>query len=688
MPILGSIALLLSLALALFNLVMGAIAQRQLSTGSRGVVAPEKLANVARYAGMTGFATVSLAVFALLWGIFTNDFALAYVVNESNRALPGMYKFAALWSGQEGSLLLWAWLLSGFSLIVRLRYKADLRLTALASTILAGIEILFLFLLNFVALPFVGVPGAVPADGFGMNPLLQYPEMVIHPPLLYLGYVGFSVPFAFALAALMLRSPGNQWISITRRWTLVSWAFLTCGIVLGMHWAYAVLGWGGYWGWDPVENASLMPWLTGTAFLHSAIMHARRGMMKMWNIWLLFFTFLLCIFGTMLTRSGIVSSVHAFGKSPLGLWFWIFLAITLLICAVTVAMRRDYLQSEGKIETLVSREASFFLNYLVLAEACLAVFIGTLFPVFSELLAGNKITFGPQFYNRALVPAGLFLLLLTSTGPLLAGRIDSPRSAGRKFVAPVIVGAVTAIALLLGGMHPFGSQGVFYAWLCFSISALVITALATEFARALLLTRRQTGKGLYASMRVLVRGNTRRYGAYLAHLGIAVMFIGFAGSAFNRSVQKELSPGQGIHLGPYHLILSGFTQTSNDNYFAVASRLDVYRGGIKRFQLAPQARLYRLSQSRETAVANHSTPLWDLYVVYEGDDQSTGQAVIHAILNPLVFWIWFGAGILIFGTLFALIPSVNTMFLPGPTGVSATVSDPLQRNVSATHESA
>jgi cytochrome c-type biogenesis protein CcmF len=422
MSILGSFALLSALALSMYSFVIGAIAQRQIFTGSRSRISPERLADTARFAGLASFAAVSLAVFALLWAIFTNDFSLAYVLHESNRALPGAYKFAALWSGQEGSLLLWAWLLSGYSFVLRLRHNADARLIALASTILAGVEIFFLFLLNFVALPFAMVSGPIPADGYGMNPLLQYPEMVIHPPLLYLGLVGFSVPFALALSALMLRFPAEKWIPMTRRWALATWLFLTCGIILGMHWAYAVLGWGGYWGWDPVENASLMPWLTGTAFLHSSIMQEKRGMMKNWNIWLIFSTFLLSILGTLLTRSGIVSSVHAFGQSSIGTWFWMFLLLVLLVCVLTFSLRRDHLKTEHRIESLVSRESSFLSNILILLAASVAVFGGTLLPVIAEFVGGNKVTVAPPFYNRVVVPIGLFLLLLTGTAPLLSGR--------------------------------------------------------------------------------------------------------------------------------------------------------------------------------------------------------------------------------------------------------------------------
>ena len=308
----GSFALIVALALAAYNLLAGAVALRLIATGQPAAISPDRLADTARRAGIAGFIAVSAAAFALIYSVFTNDFSITYILEHSNRALPAPYKFAALWSGQEGSLLLWAWLLAAYGFVLRLTHKTDVKLYAYAGTILAGVQVFFLAVVNFAAPPFALLKGAIPQDGNGLNPLLQYPEMVIHPPMLYLGYVGFTVPFAFALGALMMRYPGEKWIRITRVWTLVTWLFLTCGIFIGMHWAYAVLGWGGYWGWDPVENASFMPWLTGTAFLHSVMMQERKGMMKSWNVWLIFSTFLLSILGTLLTRAGLVSSVHAF----------------------------------------------------------------------------------------------------------------------------------------------------------------------------------------------------------------------------------------------------------------------------------------------------------------------------------------------------------------------------------------
>ena len=656
MAVLGSFALLLSLALAAYNLVIGAIAQRQVFTESRGRITPERLAETARLAGLGSFGAVSLAVFALLWAIFFNDFSLSYVLHESNRALPGAYKFAALWSGQEGSLLLWAWLLTGYTFVLRLRHGVDQRLIAFASTILAAIEVFFLLLLNFAALPFAQVAGPVPADGFGMNPLLQYPEMVIHPPLLYLGYVGFSVPFALALAALILRYPGDNWLPIARRWAMVSWIFLTAGIVLGMHWAYAVLGWGGYWGWDPVENASLMPWLTGTAFLHSTIMQRRRGMMKSWNVWMIFSTFMLSILGTLLTRSGIVSSVHAFGASSIGNWFSIFLAIVFVVCGFTFASRRDYLKSEREIEGLISLDASVFFGVLVLLVAGTVVFLGTLFPVFSAITDGNKVTVGPPFYNRVVVPIGLFLLLLTGVTPLLSGRNKSLRDIAKRFLLPGLAGVLTALLLIVFCIRPLADRGSFYSWLCFSLASFVITSIGTEFLRGARLSQCQSGNTLLAAMQQHIFANTRRYGAYIVHFGILLMFVGFAGSAFNRSLEKELAGGQAIDIGPYRLVSQGYAQESNDNYVAERSEIKVYRDGRLRFQLAPEARLYQTSENIQTVVANHSTLLRDLYVVYEGRDPNSGLPEIKAFLNPLVLWIWIGTIFVLIGAIVSLLP--------------------------------
>jgi cytochrome c-type biogenesis protein CcmF len=658
MPEFGSYSLLLALALSAYCLAMGGIALWQSKSGNGG-----RVGETARRAGIGSFIALTGAAFALVWASFTNDYSVSYILHHTNRDLNTAYKFSALWSGQEGSLLLWAWLLSAYGFVLRMRHKVDMRLSAYASTILAGVQVFFLLLLNFAAPPFAIQPGPVAQDGFGLNPLLQYPEMVIHPPMLYLGYVGFSVPFAFALGALMMRYPGEKWIHITRRWTMVTWLFLTCGIFLGAHWAYSVLGWGGYWGWDPVENASLMPWLTGTAFLHSVMMQEKRGMMKSWNVWLIFSTFLLTILGTLLTRSGIVSSVHAFAQSSIGSWFYGFILVVFAVCLFTFFKQRDHLKTENRLESVVSREASFLFNNMILLTACFTVLWGTLFPVLSEYVQGSKVTVGAPFYNRVNLPIGLFLLFLTGVGPLLAWRATSLRTIRRNFVLPGIAMAVALVTMMIAGVRPWNAgddaQAELFSLITFSLAAGVITAIAAEFLRGAAVVRTQTGKNLLASTVLLVRRNTRRYGGYIVHFGIVVMFIGIAGGAFNQSREQEMGFGDTLQLGQYRLVCQSFTQDSNPNYDTEYALLDVYKSDKKITQLAPERRFYIASQTTSTMVALHSTLARDLYVIYEGKNPDTDKPIIKVFLNPLINWIWIGVLVVVAGTFLALVPALT-----------------------------
>src|SRR5207302_2176582 len=398
-----------------------------------------------------------------------------------------------------------------------------------------GVQTFFLLLVNFAAHPFAMMQGQLPADGNGLTPLLQYPEMVIHPPMRYLGSVGFTAPFAFALAALAMKYPGEKWIHITRRWTMVTWGFLTCGVFLGMHWAYNVLGWGGYWGWDPVENASVMPWFTGTAFLHSVMMQEKRGMLKTWNMWLIFSTFMLAIFGTFLTRSGVVNSVHAFAQSSIGDWFVTFLAIILATCVYFYWKNRSHLRGEHKLESLISRESSFLFNNLLLLLACFTVLWGTLFPVLSEWIQGHKVTVGPPLFNKVSIPVALLLLLLTAVGPLLAWRKTSFESLKRNFLWPSL-GALAVGAFLMAtppawggpfGLHPWNDVSYFYSLMAIMLSVLVALTVISEFVRGGRVISGHTGQGLGISVLHLAHRNTRRYGGYVVHLGVIIVFIGF-----------------------------------------------------------------------------------------------------------------------------------------------------------------
>jgi cytochrome c-type biogenesis protein CcmF len=659
--ILGSLALLLAFLAAVYAVaagIVGILTRRTLLTKS------------ARNAGMAVFALVTVAVACLEYFFFTNDFSLAYVVEHSNRALPPYYKFASLWAGQEGSLLLWTWLLSGYAFFVLfLNRKRHPELMPHVGVVLAGVQTFFLTLNNFVATPFQVIASANGAgvmhlarlaEGRGLNPLLQYPEMVIHPPMLYLGYTGFTVPFAFALAALLGRYPGEKWIHITRRWTMIAWCFQSVGILLGAHWAYAVLGWGGYWAWDPVENASLLPWITGTAFLHSVMMQEKRGMMKVWNVWLVFTTFMLCILGTLLTRSGVVSSVHAFAQSSIGTWFVVFLAIVFVVCFAAYWKNRDYLRSDNQLDSLVSRESSFLFNNLILLAACFAVLWGTLFPVLSEWVQGSKISVGPPFFNKVNVPIALFLLLLTGVGPLLAWRKTSFDALKRNFAWP-LGGAVLAgvIALI------FGFRDV-YALVCLILSVFVTLTIASEFYRGARVISSRDGSNLLTSVGELTLRNTRRYGGYIVHFGMVLVFIGIAGTPFNKDIQKDLGIGDTLKIGPYTILCQNFDQVANGNYQSDRATLEVFKNGKSDMMLYPERRFFLTSQITETMVAVQSSPLRDLYVVYAGRSPESGRPSVHAYLLPLVKWIWFGGIVVVLGTILALIPNRRTALVLRP----------------------
>jgi cytochrome c-type biogenesis protein CcmF len=661
----GSFALLLALALSAYSFLAGSLALAGRNPGS------ERLGETARRAGIATFAVVFLASVVLVVAAFQNDFSIAYIFHHSNRDLPAPYKFATLWSGQEGSLLFWSLLLAAYGLVLRLRYKTDPRLFAYASVIIAAVQVFFLLLLNFAAHPFAIMQGSLPADGNGLNPLLQYPEMVIHPPMLYLGYVGFTVPFAFALAALIMRYPGEKWIHITRRWTMVTWGFLTCGVFLGAHWAYSVLGWGGYWGWDPVENASLMPWLTGTAFLHSVMMQEKRGMLKTWNMWLIFSTFMLSIFGTFLTRSGVVSSVHAFAQSSIGDWFVAFLAIIFATCLFFYVKNRSHLRSEHKLESLISRESSFLFNNLLLLVACFTVLWGTLFPVLSEWVQGTKVTVGPPFFNRVNIPVALLLLLLTAVGPLLAWRRTSVESLKRNFFWPAIGALGIGVLLVVLGLRPWREASYFYSLMTIMLSVLVAFTVISEFVRGGRVIKGHTGQSLFASIVQLAHRNTRRYGGYIVHFGVIVIMIGFAGSAFNQDKEQEMGFGDKMTIGPYTLVCQSYTQDDNPNYGSEWAVIDVFKGGKQITTLNPERRFFKASQQTSTIPATRSTPKDDLYLVYEGQNQDSGRPIIKAHLNPLVMWIWVGVWVIITGTVVALIPNAVPVRVTAPARMHA-----------------
>jgi len=634
-----------------------------------------------RQAGMATCGLIFVATFSLEYLFFSDNFSNAYVVAHSNRDLSTFYKIAALWSGQEGSLLFWSFLLAVYVLSVLVTYRnKNGELMPYVGVVMAGVQIFFLTLNNFVASPFKALasPGAdgvmnyvARADGSGLNPLLQYPEMVIHPPNLYSGYTGFTIPFAFALGALLARYPGEKWIHLTRKWTMIAWMFQSMGILLGAHWAYAVLGWGGYWGWDPVENASFLPWLTGTAFLHSVMMQEKRGMMKVWNVWLVFSTFLLCILGTFLTRSGIVSSVHAFAQSSIGSWFVGFLLLIITVCFGAYLKNRDYLKSENQLDSIVSRESSFLFNNLILLVSCIAILSGTLFPVFSEWITGNRISVGAPFFNKVNIPIGLLLLFLTGVGPLLAWRKTSTESLKRNFGWPLGIGLVAGVIALVFGFREI------YSWVCLILCVFVASTVGLEFYRGAKVIRARSGASFLASAVDLTLRNTRRYGGYIVHVGMVFVFIGLAGAAFNRDIQKDMQVGQTMQIGSYTLLLQGFDSKPEKNYTAQRMNVEVLRDKKPLMMLYPEKRHFSSNEQNGTMVAIYSTLKEDLYVVYAGDSPETNMPVLHAYLNPLVKWIWLGGAVVVFGTLVAMLPNRRAVLVlagaPQPAAASPLV---------------
>ena len=608
------------------------------------------------------FFFATLSVIALEYLLIKSDFNIEYVAGYSNRDLPFFYKAAALWGGQKGSLLFWSWILTLFGAVLAWRNRsAGGKLVPYSLAVLSITTAFFLVLNKFAVNPFGelaldyggarGVEPFAPPDGNGLNPLLQHPAMVIHPPMLYLGYIGFVVPFSFCMAALLTRELGSDWIRMARRWTLWAWLFLGVGILLGGRWAYVELGWGGYWSWDPVENASLLPWLTGTAFLHSVIVQERKNMLKVWNVVLILSTYMLSIFGTFLTRSGIVSSVHAFAQSTIGNYFVIFLALMGAFSIYLVMSRLRFLKSDNELDSYASREASFLFNNLILLGACFAVLWGTIFPVISELITGEQITVGAPFFNKINVPIGLFLLFLTGVGPLLAWRKTSFSSMVKIFLWPTVAGLATAAICLLTGMRSL------YPVISFSLSAFVATTLVFEFYRAADARMRNTGENIIVALIGITTRNKRRYGGYIVHFAFVLLIIGFTGQAFTTEGWGEVGEGERFNIGNYEIECLDIEDISDPNFNGLSATVAVRQGGKELYQLSPEKRFYHTSEQTTSEVRIHNTLKEDVYVVFAGMSESGDKAIIQVWINPLVAWVWIGGILLTLGTILTTLPN-------------------------------
>jgi len=600
-------------------------------------------------------ALLTVAAGILIYSLITGDYRMAYVAAHSNKDMPTVYKFTAWWGGQEGSLLLWSWLLSVYSSIIVFGNRRKLRdMMPLVTSIMMTIVAFFVGMITFVASPFrvlMAGRGIIDVgDGNGLSPLLQWWTMAIHPPFLYLGYVGCSVPFAFAMASLITKQPGEAWIHTTRRWAILTWLFQTTGILLGMGWAYTVLGWGGYWGWDPVENASLMPWITATAFLHSVMMQEKKGMMKVWNMVLVSATFLLSILGTTLTRTGLVASVHAFAQSPVKPYFTTFLLSATALTIFAIVWRLPYLKSEVKLESVISRESSFLFNNVILLASCFAVLWGTLFPVVMEKLTGEKETIDAPYYNHVNVPIALFLIFLTGVGPLVAWRKSSLASLKKSFLMPSIVGLAMMVALFAAGIRAFT------AVISFSLCAFVLASIASEFWKGSRAIQAKENINLFKSVYELTWRNTRRYGGYLVHMGIVIMFVGFTGSAFNQHETVSIGLNQSLPFAGYDFKLINVNDGDTPNYQFSHASVEVSHHGKVLDTLETEVRSYKASQEQSSIIGIRRRIPEDIYINYAGLSQDNTKAIFQLYVFPLVTLIWGSFYILLLGTVVCLIP--------------------------------
>ncbi len=589
-----------------------------------------------------------LATIILVRALVARDFSYRYVAEHTSLDLPKMYAFSSLWAGQEGSLLLWLLILSAYGAVFLWAYRKRLDpFYDAVAMVVASVMVFFTSLLSFVSPPF-RILATPPPDGNGLNPLLQDPGMMIHPPILYTGYVGFIIPFAFGIAVLIMNRSGTRWIEEVRRWTLFNWMFLGFGVLLGARWAYIELGWGGYWGWDPVENASLMPWLVGTAFLHSVMIEQRRGMLKTWNVVLIVLTFELSIFGTFLTRSGVLTSVHSFAESNIGPWFMAFILGSSTIATALILYRKALLESENRMDAVVSREGSFLFNNVLFVALAFATFLGTTFPILSEAVTGSKISVSAPFFNRVNVPIALVLLMLTGIGPVLSWKRATASVMKRNFIIPIFVGIVATLACL-----PFGLHGI-YPIICVFGAAFVMSTVVMEFARGVQARKDIEPPATPAALLHLVQKNKRRYGGYIVHVGVVMIFVGVLGSSvFQKEAHAPLQPGQSMAIGPYALTLQKVEEKQILNATQTRAEVQVSRDGKRLTDMYPAKAMYTKSQQPMTEVALHQTAAEDLYLILGGVNED-GSASIQAYINPLVGFVWMGGIVMVIGTIICL----------------------------------
>jgi cytochrome c-type biogenesis protein CcmF len=646
MPELGRAALVVTLGLSVYALIAGAAAAR---------LRRRRLAHSAQNALVAAFCTTLVAAAVLLAALLRHDFSFTYVARTTSEALPTEYTISAFWGGQEGSLLLWLLVLTGFgAAAVRLNRGWARDLIVWVVPVFAGVAVFFSFLVVAVASPFATQPA--PADGAGMTPSLQNPYMLAHPPLLYLGYVGLTVPFAFALGALLARRTDERWLVATRRWTLFAWAALGIGQLLGAHWAYVEVGWGGYYAWDPVENAALMPWLAATAFLHSVMIQEKRGMLRVWNVLLVILAFSLSLFGTFLTRSGVVNSIHSFTQSSIGPWFLAFIGVTVAVSLAIVFWRLPLLRSPTKLESPVSREAAFLYNNLLLLALCLTILWGVVYPLLSEAVRGEAVVLGRSYYDFFLRVFGLPLLLLMGIGPLIAWRRASLRSLLTTFRWPTAVATAAGVVLLM-----LGAGSSVPGLIAYTFSAFVGATIVLEFARG---TRARKALGAASwpgAFSSLLARNRRRYGGYVVHASIVLLAIGIAGSsAFDSVAEAKLARGQSMEVGDYRLVYRSLDERLAANATEIRATLEVSRGDRDLGTLQAGKNAYTIEQQVSNEVGIRSDPLTgeDLFVITEQIDPD-GTVYFRVFVKPLVNLIWIAGFVFVVGSAIALWPDAR-----------------------------
>ena len=640
---LGHTCVLLALALAAWGIAAPVLHAR---TGI------ERFHASARYAIAGQFVLVTVAAAALIYALVATDFSIRYVALNTTRSTPVYYRVTGLWGALEGSLLLWEWILIIFSALVAWSYRRRMQeFMPWVLMVFSIVSAFFLAVIAFGSNPFE-TQFPAPADGRGLNPLLEDANMLSHPPLLYTGFVGLTVPFAFAMAALIRGKLDQSWIVATRRWTITAWFFLTLGNLVGAWWSYHVLGWGGYWAWDPVENAAFMPWLPATAFLHSVQVQERRGMLKTWNLLLIIIAFSLTIFGTFLTRSGILSSIHAFSSGPVGMYFLGFLAFVLISSLGLLAWRSDQLRGQPELDSAVSRESTFVLNNVVFVSALFTIFLGTVFPLLSQAVAGVEVSVGAPYFNAVTAPLFLLLVFLMGVGPLIAWRRASWDNLKRNFTWPAVASLAVAVGLFAGGVRSF------FSLLGFTLCAFTVWTMMFDTYLSLRARHRQVGENPLQGLATLVRRNQRRYGGFVVHLGIVLVVLGIAGS-MTYSIEREatLSVGETLTAGPYRVVFEGLRGSRQPTHYRVEGSFQVSQNGDSLGRLSPALKFFPTQDSPIGRAVFRSTLKEDLYLILSGfSEVDQNRATLKVLVRPLVLWIWLGGVVITLGTLIAILP--------------------------------